>query len=317
MSNNENKENKQQEDYLSSFVEKTEEMGTNIREIKDTLSADVTPSLEYLNVDLKMLPLGMFYKKDIQIKIRAAKVQEIQNYSTIDNMNYIDVTEKMNQLLGSCVKVIHGNGMAGSYKDLKDGDRLFIIFMIRELTFQKGPSLAKEVTCEHCTHEFKIPFRATNGPEHKKSFDLHEMPEKLEKYFNRELRCFDFNINGVSYKIAPPTIGIQEIFFDNIKGKVQAEKNPNVSFLKIIPFTLWDKSKITDEGIKAKEDEFKRMDMYTFQVLNQAVEKMIFGLKGLNAECPECGGEVHTDMSFPEGASSLFVIPDFFEDFIK
>lgn len=308
----------QQQDYLARFVDNQDNTNDQLQEIKESIDslAPNKPSLEYLNVDIKMLPLGIFYKSGTQIKIRAASVEEIQNYSTVDDKNYIDVTEKMNQLLSSCVRIIHSNGSQGTYKDLKDGDRLFLIFMIRELTFQKGPSLAKDVTCEHCKHEFKIPFRATHGPEHQKSFELHEMPEKLNKFFNRELKCFEFNINGVTYKIAPPSIGIQEIFFEDIKGKVQSDKSPNVSFLKIIPFTLWDRSKITPEGIKAKEDEFKRMDMYTFQFLNQAVEKLIFGVKGLKSTCPECGGEVHTDMTFPEGASSLFVIKDIFEDFI-
>ena len=80
---------------------------------------------------------------------------------------------------------------------------------------------------------------------------------------------------------------------------------------------LFDRTTITDDGIKAKEDEFKRMDMKTFQILNQAVDKMIFGLKGLKMMCPECKEEVCTNMAFPDGASSLFVIPDFFDKFIE
>ena len=91
----------------------------------------------------------------IKIKIRAAKVHEIQAYSIISNENILDVTEKMNQMLSSCVKVTLPNGQNGSYKDIKDGDRLFIIFMIRELTFQKGNSLAKDVTCNFCNNNLK------------------------------------------------------------------------------------------------------------------------------------------------------------------
>lgn len=309
--------NKQQEDYLSQIANRTEQLSEDIKIIKENIFSDSSPNLEYLNVDIDMLPLGIFYKRGTQIKIRAAKVSEIQNYSVVDDKNMVDVTEKMNQLLSSCIKFVFPDGSAGSYKDIKDGDRMFLIFMIRELTFQKGPSIAKDVACEHCGFEFKIPFRATHGPEQKRSLISHDMPKKLEKFFNRELRCFEFDINGVKWKIAPPTIGIQETFFENIKSKVQNGKTPNVSFLKIIPYTLFDKSKISDDKIKEKEDEFKKMDMYSFQFLNQAVEKMIFGLKGLEMVCKECGKEVHTDMTFPNGASSLFVLPDIFDDFIE
>lgn len=305
--------NKKQEEYLSKFLTETKE---DVKEIKDTLKeTNNLNTLEYLSVDLDELPLGIFYQDGTKIKIRAAKVHEVQAYSVVDDKNFLDVTEKMNQLLSSCVKVILPNNKQGSYKDIKDGDRLYLIFMIRELTFQKGNSLAKEVDCPYCSNEISIPFRATSNAEYPKTFEIHEMPESIEKYFNREMKCFDFEINGNTYRMAPPTIGIQEIFYSDIKTKVQNKKNPNVSFLKIIPFLLWDRTSITEEGIKAKELEFKKMDMYTFQVINQAVDKMEFGLKGLKITCNECGGEVHSDMSFPNGASSLFVISDFFTDF--
>lgn len=308
------KKSQQQEEYLSKFLTETKD---DVKEIKETLNYNKPQTLEFLNVDLDVLPLGMFYKSGTQIKIRAAKVHEVQSYSVVDDKNFLDVTEKMNQMLGSCVKVVLPGGKTGSYKDIKDGDRIFIIFMIRELTFQKGNSLGKDITCENCNHEFSIPFRATSNAEYPKTFENHEMPENLDKFLNRELRCYEFEINGISFKMGPPNIGIQEIFYSDIKTKVQAQKNPNVSFLKIIPFMLWDRTTITEDGIKAKEEEFKKMDMYTFQVINQAVDKMLFGLKGLTMECKECGTEVHTDMTFPNGASSLFVIPDFFNDFNK
>lgn len=311
---NEN-DKKQQEEYLSKFLIDTKD---EIKEIKTTIKTmSQGSSLEYLSVDLNLLPLGEFYQDGLKIKIRAAKVHEVQAYSVVDDKNFLDVTEKMNQLLSSCVKVTLPNGNNGSYKDIKDGDRLSIIFMIRELTFQKGASLAKEVTCPHCNWEFSIPFRSTSNGEYPRTFEKHEMPENIKKFFNKELKCFEFNINGVVYRLAPPNIGIQEIFYGDIKTKVQSQKNPNVSFLKIIPFMLWDRTSITEDGIKAKEDEFKRMDMYTFQVINKAVDNMVFGLKGIKMNCPECQGEVHSDMTFPNGASSLFVISDPFDDFIK
>lgn len=309
-------ENKEQAagDYLNKFLKDTNE---NVSEIKHSMVSEKSPSLDFLNVDLDQLPLGIFYKPGTQIKIRAAKVAEVQAYSVIDDKNFLDVTEKMNQLLSSCVKVTLSGGKMGSYKDVRDGDRLYLIFMIRELTFQRGNSLAKDIKCNFCSNEFKIPFRATSNRESAKTFEIHEMPEKISKFFDEELRCFIFNINGVKYKLAPPTIGIQETFFADIKEKVKGEKTPNVSFLKIIPYMLYDRTTITDDGIKAKEDEFKQMDMTTFQILNQAVDKMIFGLKGLTAVCKECGQEVHTDMTFPDGASSLFIISGIFDEFTE
>jgi hypothetical protein len=276
---------------------------------------DNTPSNEYMVIPLDILPCGIFYKPGTKISIRAAKVQEVQAYSVVEDSNYLDITEKMNGILSSCVKYVYSNGMQGSYKDVRDGDRLFLIFMIRELTFPGGKNLSKDVTCENCGHEFKMELRATSSNKVPKSFVNYEMPKKLEKFFDQQERVFIFKISGVDYKLAPPTIGIQEIFFGNIKNKIQGDKNPNVAFLKLASFMLHDKIKITDEGIKAKEQEFKNLSMMTFQILNNAVGQMLFGIKEMKCGCPSCGLEVHTDMSFPSGASNIFVIPDAIDEY--
>lgn len=304
---------KEHEEYLKKFM-KNENGDSNL---KFTSTSSDPNTLNYINVDIDKLPLGKFYKEGIEIKIRAAKVEEIQRYSVVENKNFIDITEKMNQMLASCVKIILPNKKQVSYQYLKDGDRLFLIFMIRELTFISGNSLAKDVECTQCKHEFSIPFRVTSNKEEKRSIYNHDEPEKIKDFFNPKLKCYVFNINGVDFKLAPPTIGIQETFYNYIKTKVQNKKDPNVSFLKIIPFMLWDRVTITDDGIKSKEDEFKRLDMNTFQIINAAVDEMVFGPKELIAECPKCGMEVHTDMTFPNGASSIFVISNPFDELVK
>jgi hypothetical protein len=264
-------------------------------------------TLNYITVDLSALPAGIFYKPGTVIMIRAASVSEVQAYSAIDDNNFLDVTEKMNEMLGRCIKVKHPGGLMGTYKDLKDNDRLFLIFMIRELTFQKNSNLAKDVTCGNCKTEFKIQFRSTPAPDSPKTFINYEMDSEIEPFFNKQDRTFDFRIGEKLWKLAPPCISLQEIFFKNIKEKVQGDKTPNVSFLKIIPFTLWDRKTISEEGITAKEKEFKdEMDMDTFLFLDEVVSKMLFGIKELRQNCPMCGEEVHTDMTFPKGASSIF-----------
>lgn len=306
-----NFENKKEDEALNylknSFVGNDSTDLESIQKI-DTSYLDSAPSNEYMLIPLEVLPCGIFYKPGTKIAIRAAKVQEVQSYSVVDDNNYLDITEKMNQILSTCVKYTYSNGMPGSYKDVRDGDRLFLIFMIRELTFPGGKNLSKDVTCSNCSNEFKIELRATSSDKVNKSFVNYDMPDKLAKFFDPQERVFVFKIDGVDYKLAPPTIGIQEIFFGDIKLKIQGEKNPNVSFLKIASCMLYDRSKISDEGIKEKEAEFKRLDMKTFQILNSAVNKMLFGIKEMKSICPVCGLEVHTDMTFPGGASSIFVI---------
>ena len=311
-------EKESQEKYLREYLDEStnnnQEVVKETKKISEMIenqqssNSNFNSPLDYLSVKTTTLPLGIFYKNGFEIKIRSAKVKEIQAYSVVDDKNLLDVTEKMNQILSNCVKVTLPNGQQGSYKDIKDGDRLHIIFMIRELTFQSGNSLAKDVECEHCKHKFSIPFRATGNSEVPKTFTNHDINPEIEEYFDKDEKVFVFKIGDGIYKLSPPTIGIQEIFYDNIKQKVNTKLTPNVSFLKIIPFLMGDRITITEDGIKAKEDEFENMGMETFQILNFAVDKMVFGLKGLTMKCDSCSQEVYSDMTFPNGASSIFLV---------
>ena len=276
--------------------------------------------LDFLTVDLSALPAGIFYKPGTKIMIRAATVSEVQAYSAIVNENLVDVTEKMNELLSRCVRVKFPNGSIGTYKDLKDNDRIYLVFMVRELTFQKNVNLAKDVKCKGCNHEFKIQYRATPTKDSPKTFINYEIDEDLKRFFNTNERVFEFDVNGKLIKIAPPTISLQEDFFKYIKDLVQNGKNPNVSFMKIIPYTLTSMKTISPEAIKEKEEEFKnpqKMGMEEFQFLDQAVDKLQFGIKELITKCPACGEEVHTEFTFPDGAKSIFIVSGVFDKFTK
>ena len=276
------------------------------------------PSVEYSNINLSILPSGRFYPRGTKISIRSAKVSEIQAYSMVDDNNFVDITEKMNELLARNILYIHPDGSKGSYKNIKDSDRVFLIFMIRELTFQGGNTLTREATCPTCTKEFFIPFRSTPGANVPTTFELHEPNADIERFFDKEKQVYVLIYEGISWELAPPTIGVQEDFYAEIKRNVQADKKPDVAFMKIMPFLLHNRESITEENIKAKLKEFKAMeDLVLFQGFNNIVNKMTVGIKGLKMNCTECGTEVHTDLTFPGGASTLFDIPDIMDRFGK
>ncbi len=273
------------------------------------------PSIEYSNINLNILPAGRFYKRGTKISIRAAKVSEIQAYSMVSDDNFVDITEKMNELLAHNVIFINSDGSKGSYRDIKDSDRVFLIFMIRELTFQGGNTLTKEVSCK-CGKEFFIPFRSTPSSDVPTTFEFYEPNEKIERFYNKEKQVYELIYNDVSWTLAPPTIGIQEDIYAEIKRNIQVEKKPDVAFMKIMPFLLHDENSITEESIKIKLKEFKEMnDLVIFQGLNDLVNNMTCGIRGIKMKCPECGTEVHTDLTFPGGASTLFELPNILDRF--
>ena len=269
-----------------------------------------TTDLQFFNFDIKELPCGEFYPSGTVFMVRPAQVREIQSYSMVDDNNFYDIVEKMNDILQSCVRVKYSDGKVGSYIEVKDQDRLFLVFLIRELTFQQGNSLTVNSKCS-CGEDVQMELKRDN-------FSFHEIDEKLERYFSASTRTYHFStINGREFELTPPNIGLQKSFTDYILKESNEKRTPNLSFLKIIPFMLAGRTSVTYEGIKSKLKEFEEIDDISFQFLNAAVSKMTFGVKELSNNCTACGVEVRTDMTFPNGASGIFVVHDAFETFIK
>ena len=302
-----------EQDYLKKHLSDSEKSKNNIDSsinnsiLKNTSNID---NLNYISVDVNLLPCGAFYPIGTTIMIRAAQVKEIQAFSTVDESNFADIVDKMNYILQSCVRIKYSNGKIASYLEIKDQDRIYLIFLIRELTFQQGNNLTVDAICPNDDKKIQIELNREN-------FVFHEIDSSLNEYFDQNDRCFKFQlINGKTYEISPPTIGIQKSFTDFMTKEAAEKRQPNVSFIKIIPFMLVNRSSITYEGIKSKLNEFENMDDISFQFLNSAVNKMKLGIKELKKNC-ECGGEVRTEMQFPNGVSSIFVIHDAFETYIK
>ena len=112
------------------------------RHLDDELSR-VGRLRDYHNIPLDCLPsLGRFYPENTQISIRAARVDEIREFSAIDETDIKDVTDKLTYMVSQCVRVYYGN-VPGSYRDLLSADRIVLILKIREITFLDGMSSIK------------------------------------------------------------------------------------------------------------------------------------------------------------------------------
>lgn len=313
------KNNMSEEDYLKKHLNNLDEgkkaaeaLNSDIPFLEDTSTSSnkTVEDIQYFNFDVNDLPCGHFYPTGTLLMVRPAKVKEIQAYSMVDDSNFYDIVEKMNDMLQSCVRVKYPDGKIGSYLDVKDQDRLYLVFLIRELTFQQGNSLAVNTNCG-CGEEVQLQLK-------RDFFVYHDVDEKLEKFFNKSTGSYYFKtVNGKEYELTPPNIGLQKSFTDYIVKENNEKRTPNLSFLKIIPFMLTGRTSITIDGIKAKLKEFEEMDDISFQFLNSAVSKMTFGIKELKTNCSACGEEIHAEMQFPNGASGIFVIHDAFEAYIK
>jgi translation elongation factor EF-1beta len=272
-------------------------------------SVESKGDLLFVSFPVNEFPCSILYPPGTIIQVRPATVKEVQAYSMVDDNNFYDIIEKMNEILSSCVKIKYPDGTVGSYLEIKDADRYYLIFLIRELSFQKGSSLTTTATCE-CGNEVSIELKRSN-------FVFYELDDRIKQFFDPSRRSLYFDtINGNSFSLSPPTIGLQKSFTEYIVKINSEKKKLNLSFLKIIPFLLPDKKSISISEIENQLKEYEKMDDISFQFLNSAVGKVTFGIEKLKMKC-SCGIEGHTDMIFPDGASTIFVVHDAFDRFIK
>jgi len=306
-----NKTDMTEEEYLKQHLLALE--GASEKKKEQKTKVEVEPSsvenLKYFSFDVREFPCNLFYPPGATIQIRAAEVREIQAYSMVDDTNYYDIVEKMNEMLAACIRVKYADGRVGSYTELKDPDRFWAVFSIRELTFQQNSTLAANATCT-CGKEWQIELKREN-------LRTFQVDDKMMRFYDNVNNCFTFETTmGQVYHLAPPSIGLQKAFTEYIVKENSEKRKPNLAFLKIIPFLLHDRHTISQDGIKAKLLEFSKLDNTSFQFLNSAVGKLTFGIQKAAVTCG-CGEEVHSDRIFPDGPSGVFVVHDAFERYIK
>ena len=116
------------EDQYKNMVQSTETQETieepvdlgrvNMERFNGTRAEDADFHLGYHTIPTLSLPSGgMFYPEGTEISIRSAKVAEIRHFSTIDEANVLDIDEKLNQILESCIRITSANKRL-SYKDI-------------------------------------------------------------------------------------------------------------------------------------------------------------------------------------------------------
>ncbi len=259
------KENMSEEDYLKRHLSDMEPTNTNsfnsdiqLSQAEPVQESSRTNDLHFFSFDIRDLPCGRFYPTGSLFMVRPALVKEIQAYSMVDDNMFYDIVEKMNGMLQSCVRIKYPDGRVGSYLEIKDQDRLFLIFLIRELTFQQGNSLAVKKNCDACDLENSLELKRQN-------FIFHEIEDKLSKFYSPTSGSYKFKLrNGSEFEVTPPNIGLQKAFTDYIIRENNEKKTPNLAFLKIIPFMLPGRTSITYDGIKSKLKEFEEMDDVSF-----------------------------------------------------
>ena len=302
---------------------------TNLGNIKDNKQDDedrLTDELsrvgrlrDFHNIPLDCLPsLGRFYPDNTRISIRAAKVDEIREFSAIDENDIKDVTDKLTYMVSQCVKVYYGN-IPGSYRDLLTADRIVLILKIREITFLDGMSSIKlpvpANACETygCKPQDTVVFNSTK-------LNFTTTSPELEKYYDSVDKCYHVRTKSFGViTLFPPSIGVTSIITNWMVDQMKEEKKVDASLTEILQYLIGDWRRLNNQSIFNILGELSTWSTEKFTLVYRLIEKINIGIEfELKDRCETCGGEITVPISFPDGYKSLFVptVSDFGDELL-
>jgi hypothetical protein len=319
--NTNNTNNTKLTDYLDN-LENGEPALNKISTEKSNLYSPDIRNKQWLEIPLTQLPGYRYYPEGTHITIRPATTGEIQAYSTIENKNTYDVDSKMRDMLSTCVKINYIDGTVGTYRQLMEPDKLFLITQISKLTRKDGKTIKKVTQCEN-GHNVDIDLIPEN-------FIYAEPNDEIEEYFDFEKKCYIFPLeSGINIELGIPKIGLLQDIYEYTMMKVLTAQNnkskgtvnsPNITFMKCIPYMNYKKEKLKPEEIEQLEYEFTHMDENVFMFIDEAVDKIICGISHLQRKCTSCGVETRIPFSLYSldgGPRGLFIVSNAFGKLIR
>lgn len=287
---------------------------TSNREIKvssavsDKFMADRS---RYEEIFIETLPLGRYYPPGTKILLRSCETKEIQDFSAYDRMNPFDFKFKLNDIIENCVVVQNPDGSLGTHLKLFDGDRVFIIYNIREKTFPAGKVLTTSVKFKKDGKMYSEKIELVRS-----NIDIYDGKE-IDEFFNREKGVFEFysNLRDEPFEILPPTLGLKNCFEQYMMIKAK-EKNKEIDklspFLTIAPILKPFHTYMSFTEIEEYYMWFTETltpDEYSF-LYDLVTNHLKIGIRGLKKNMG--GGYVRTPRLYPDKPETLFIVPDAF-----
>lgn len=196
-------------------------------------------SLGYLEIPIQDLPTkGMFYPEGTKIRVRAVTGAEIRSWSTVDEQSLDEIDDALNRILERCMIFTLPESQTGSWKDLKDIDRLYVILAIRDFTFTSG------------NNELKIKINETRDEVvNKDNIDFVNFPEKLISHYSQDKRCFVFDIpqTGRSLNIYLPCVGVSSWLKEYVQKKSRRQEGFDREFITMAPMLIKDYRNLNDK----------------------------------------------------------------------
>lgn len=259
-----------------------------------------------------------FYPENWEFRVRPATVESIKNWSAVDDARIEQLNSVYNEILKSNVSIKAGDATI-SWQNINSWDRFWFILKVREYTFAKGEAkLEHTEDCSECGN----PVTFAMGPD-TLNFEYPDT-DIVEKYWNASDRCWtidpsDFGVDEKIVKLYPPTLGKEEQILNWIYSQVQSGKKIDEQFVKYLPWLLKNASKDPDtleSQVSMVQRQYKNWSLDMFLFMKDVVKNItVTPLQTMKTKCPACGEEVTTQVQFPGGIKSLFIVESRYKKF--
>lgn len=310
--------NKNNEELMREYVESQEMKEATINKVtpRKTSNIDVANEaaelrkegkLNYLGwqpLDVKSLPSkGMFYPADTKIFVRAATGGEVKHWSTMNVEDIVNVDEILNYIIEKCCKIsIPGNEhMGGSWKDLIDVDRLYILLAIRDFTWPAGEN------------ELKIPISETeNIVILKDNIDFIDFPDEIMKYYDEEGRCFRLKFkNGKVINMYLTTLGVAGWLKSYVQQKQNSKEQFDKDFLLYAPLLIENYRKLTTRAYEQLVETANYWGVGEWSVISHFRDILLSKTTEPTLVYTDAAGiENKIPLTFRGGIKSIFLVSD-------
>ena len=276
----------------------------------DEDESPLAAEIGWKNVPIEYLPSqGMFYSDGTQIAIRAASVSEIRHWSTIDENDLLGVDDMLSFIVEKCVRIKIPN-KATSHKDLKEIDRFYLIFAVRDYTFKNGENKIFANVPDEDGQDQKIEVT-------KDLIDYFNPDERLLNYYSHEEKCYIFNLkNGESFKMYFPSLGVMNFIKNFMKIKQQQGGKFDKSFIKYAPFLFEDWRTVSQNTYDKASQDSVNWSLSKISVLTKITDMLASSVNPQIRYVNEGGTEFRAPLNFQGGIKSLFLISDIFGELV-
>jgi len=273
------------------------------------------------SLTLELLPSqGMFYPSGVELLLKSAKTDEIKHWSTMDELDPLDVKEKINFILSKCTNFkIKNQAGRFNFNDYCDVDKYHILFRIHELTFpNKENKLMANLRCKSksCGHVNRIHVTSQN-------LIGYRTPDHLMQWYDSERRGFfipaDMNKLNEDLKFFIPTTGMVNKFKE-YKKKEKANGNTiDEAFYEVVPYLITDWRNVTPAVMRDLKISFKgwSKDKYiaVYKFVNEIKKSSLNKAIGVCEKC-KTRLEDHIFLGGSFTTKDIFIVSAGFNEFI-